>query len=187
MWRYNLAVQLSTALQCTVCGLSYAPVWFLWYSNWTQQSSLDLRCDIAESNTWSLNCTMLYFLGRRNAFAVIDLMVSYIESFTSKQFARYKQTRNLDAHQLHSMTCCLSEGKMLQYRLDRWRSYSAASCRSILCAVPTQMDTSRPDVITSLSDWTAQTSTSQHEVTSGGYKATDQTLQVEGSHYNNRT
>jgi len=130
---------------------------------------------------------MLYFLGRRNAFAVIDLMVRYNERFTSKQFARCKQTRNLDAHQLHSMTSCLSEGKMLQYRLDRCRSYSAASCLSILCAVPTQMDMSRPDVITSLSDCTAQTSTLQHKVTSGKYKATDQTLQVQCSQYSNRT
>ena len=161
--------------------------WFLWYTNWTQESSLDLRWDIVESNKWSLNCTMLYFLGRRNAFAVIDLMVSYKESFTSKQFARYKQTRNLDAHQLHSMTSCLSEGKMLQYRLDRCRSYSAASCLSILCAVPTQMNIGRPDVITSLSDWTAQTSKLQHKARSGGYKATDQTLQVQCSEYSKRT
>jgi hypothetical protein len=178
MWSCNVGVLLSTYLHCTVCRLSFAPVWFLWYSNLTQESSLDLRWDIAESNTWSLNCTMLYFLGRRNAFAVIDLMVSCNESFTSKQFARYKQTRNLDAHQLHSMTSCLSEGKMLQYRLDRCRSYSAASRLLILRAVPTQMDMSRPDVITSLSDWTTQTSTLKHKVTSGGYKATDQTLQV---------
>ena len=132
--------------------------WFLWYTNWTRESSLDLRWDIVESNTWRLNCTVLYFLGRRNGFTVIDLMVTCNESFTSKQFARYKQTKNLDAYQLHSMTSCLSERKMLQNGLDRCRSYSAASCLSILCAVPTEMSTSRPDVITWLSDWTAQTS-----------------------------
>jgi hypothetical protein len=67
---------------------------------------------------------------------------------------------------------------MLPYRLDRCRSYSAASCLSILCAVLTEMHMSRTDVITLLSDLTAQTSKLRRRAASEGYKAADQKLHV---------